>query len=57
MASPSTQFATTRRMGIYDPLHQISMWEDMFGGDISPNTGTSAILQADARLVNKVEKH
>lgn len=55
MASPSTQFATTRRMGIYDPLHQISMWEDMFGSDISPNTGTSGILQADARLVNKPE--
>ncbi|KAK3025677.1 hypothetical protein RJ639_042017 [Escallonia herrerae] len=55
MASPSTQFATSRRMGIYDPLHQISMWEDTFEGDISPNIGMSSIVQVDTRLLdNKV---
>lgn len=54
MASPSTQFATTRRMGIYDPLHQISTWEDILGADSSVNiTGTCTILQADTRLFNK----
>lgn len=55
MASPSTQFATTRRMGIYDTLHQISMWEDMLAGGVSPDTCTSTNLKDDARLMNKVE--
>lgn len=55
MASTSTQFATSRRMGIYDPLHHISMWDDAYGCDISPNTGPSSISQADTRLVNKAE--
>ncbi|KAK3028845.1 hypothetical protein RJ639_037689 [Escallonia herrerae] len=56
MASPSTQFATSRRMGIYDPLHQISMWQDTFEGDISPNIGVSSIVQVDTRLLdNKIE--
>ncbi|KAM7514621.1 hypothetical protein LguiA_004204 [Lonicera macranthoides] len=55
MASTSTQFATSRRMGIYDPIHQISMWDDAFVGDISPNTGISTILQVDPMLDNKPE--
>lgn len=50
MASTSTQFATSRRMGIYDPLHHISMWDDTFGCDISPNTVPSTISQVDTRL-------
>lgn len=54
MASPSSQFAIARKMGIYDPLHQISMWEETFEGGISPITGTDTILQADVRLDNKV---
>ncbi|KAI3685429.1 hypothetical protein L6452_34671 [Arctium lappa] len=50
MASTSTQFATSRRMGIYDPLHHISMWDDTFGCDVSPNMGPSTISQVDTRL-------
>ncbi|XP_071715322.1 transcription factor TGA4-like [Rutidosis leptorrhynchoides] len=58
MASTSTQFATSRRMGIYDPLHHISMWDDnTFGCDISPNTGPSSISQVDTMLTNKTEYH
>lgn len=54
MASPSTQFATARRMGIYDPLHHISTWEDILGADSGVNiTSPCAILQADTRLLNK----
>uniref|UniRef100_A0A5B7A2Q9 Putative transcription factor TGA4 n=1 Tax=Davidia involucrata TaxID=16924 RepID=A0A5B7A2Q9_DAVIN len=56
MSSPSTQFATSRSMGIYDPLNQISMWEDSFKGDISPNTGASTVVQVDTRLDNKVQR-
>lgn len=44
-------------MGIYDPFQQVSMWEDAFKGDISPNTGASTILQVDAGLPNKVTIH
>lgn len=58
MASPSTQFATARRMGIFDPLHHISTWEDILGADSGVNiTSTCTILQADARLLNKVQFH
>ncbi|KAA8522529.1 hypothetical protein F0562_013110 [Nyssa sinensis] len=53
MSSPSTQFATSGRMGMYEPLHQISMWEDTFNGDISPNTGASTVVQVDIRPDNK----
>ncbi|KAK9073016.1 hypothetical protein SSX86_007338 [Deinandra increscens subsp. villosa] len=52
MASTSTQFASSRRMGIY-PLDHMNMWEDTFGCDISPNTGPSAMSQVDTRQTNK----
>ena len=55
MTSPATQFAPSRQMGIYDSLHHISMWEDAFKGDISPNTDVSVISQVDAMLKNKVK--
>ncbi|KAK9270588.1 hypothetical protein L1049_026169 [Liquidambar formosana] len=55
MRSPSTQFTTSRRMGIYEPHHQISMWGDTFKGDTSPNTGASTIEQLDAKVNNKAE--
>lgn len=57
MSSPSTQLATLRRMSIYEPFHQINMWGDTFQGDASPNTGSSTIVEVDARLDNKVKIH
>lgn len=56
MASTSTQFVTSRRMGIYDPLQQISMWDDGFGANLNPNTspGMMMMTQVDSRLANKV---
>ncbi|KAK1441632.1 hypothetical protein QVD17_07679 [Tagetes erecta] len=43
-------------MGIYDPLQQISMWEDAFGPNISPIINNNIIMpEADARLDNKSE--
>lgn len=54
MSSASAQFATSRRIGIYEPNHQISMWGDSFKGDSSPNTGASTIVEADAKHDNRV---
>ncbi|TXG52885.1 hypothetical protein EZV62_022054 [Acer yangbiense] len=53
MSSPSTQLAPLRRMSLYEPFHQISMWGDTFQGDASPNTGSSSLVQVDARLDQK----
>ncbi|GLU00984.1 hypothetical protein SLE2022_183140 [Rubroshorea leprosula] len=55
MSSPSTQLTTT--MGIYEPFHQLSRWDvgDTFKSDDSPNTGSSTVVQVDARLENKSE--
>ncbi|PSS19540.1 Transcription factor like [Actinidia chinensis var. chinensis] len=55
MSSTSTQFATSARMGMYDPIHQVSMWESMFRGDIIPNSDASVPVQIDASLGNKAE--
>ncbi|KAL7616147.1 transcription factor TGA4 [Lactuca sativa] len=56
MASTSTQFATSRRMGIFEPLHHIGMWDDdttNFGCDIvTPNTASSSMIN---RLPNKTD--
>ncbi|XP_076906364.1 transcription factor TGA4-like [Bidens hawaiensis] len=55
MASTSTQFASSRGMGMFDPLHHISMWDDTFGCNIGSNTGTSSISQVDTRQSNKIQ--
>ncbi|KAL5844179.1 hypothetical protein ACOSQ4_010137 [Xanthoceras sorbifolium] len=55
MSSPSTQLSTLRRMGLYEPFHQISMWGDTFQGDASPNTDSSTLVQVDTRLDKKSE--
>lgn len=55
MSSSSTQFATSRQMGIYEPFRQVSMWKDTFGGDNLSYTGASTIGEVDAKLENKVK--
>ncbi|XP_044512242.1 transcription factor TGA7 isoform X3 [Mangifera indica] len=55
MSSPSTQLATLRRMSIYEPFHQINTWGNTFQGDASPNTGSSTVVEVDAKLDNKSE--
>ncbi|KAK6938200.1 Basic-leucine zipper domain [Dillenia turbinata] len=48
MSSPSTQFATSRRMGVYEPLHQIGMWEDPLKGLTSQNgIAAATIVEVD----------
>ncbi|KAF3679441.1 Transcription factor TGA7 [Capsicum annuum] len=53
MTSPTTQFAPTRRMGIYEPFHQMSVWEDAFRGDIVPSVDASMISQPNDRPDDK----
>ncbi|KAD6796717.1 hypothetical protein E3N88_07613 [Mikania micrantha] len=56
MAPTSTQFATSRTMGIYDPLQQISMWDDAFGPNLSPITNNHIMIpEVDARIANKTD--
>ncbi|KAK6940108.1 Transcription factor TGA like domain, partial [Dillenia turbinata] len=48
MSSPSTQFVTSRRMGVYEPLHQIGMWEDPFKGLTSQHgIAATTIVEVD----------
>lgn len=54
MNSPSTQFVTSRRMGAYEPIHQISMWEESFKSNGNFNASASMIVDADTKLDNQV---
>ncbi|KAL3655271.1 hypothetical protein CASFOL_001057 [Castilleja foliolosa] len=53
MSTPKAQFAPSSRMGLDEPLHQISMWADSFDG---PVTGcVCMITDTDTKLDNKTE--
>lgn len=54
MSYPPIHSVTSRNMAIYESNHQISMWEDSFKSDSSPNTGGSTIVEADAKLDYRV---
>ncbi|KAK6258945.1 hypothetical protein SCA6_013419 [Theobroma cacao] len=55
MNSPSTQFVHSRRMGIYEPIHQIGMWGENFKSNGNPNTSASVIVEVDTKLENESE--
>ncbi|KAK6115455.1 hypothetical protein DH2020_007724 [Rehmannia glutinosa] len=55
MTTPTTQFAPSSRMGLYEPLHQLSMWDDTFDGNISPGTGVCIITDEETKLDDKTE--
>lgn len=55
MNSPSVPFITSRRMNIYDPLHQISSWLDGFRDDACPNIPAPTFLDFEERLDNQSE--
>ncbi|XP_011097899.1 transcription factor TGA4 isoform X2 [Sesamum indicum] len=55
MTSPTTQFAPPSRIGIYEPLRQIGMWEDTFDDNISAGTGVCIIMETEAKLDDKTE--
>uniref|UniRef100_A0A6N2LXK5 DOG1 domain-containing protein n=1 Tax=Salix viminalis TaxID=40686 RepID=A0A6N2LXK5_SALVM len=68
MNSTSTQFVTSGRMGIYDPMHQIGMWGENFksngntststmfiAGNPNQNPSASIIIESDTKLDNQSE--
>ncbi|XP_022878987.1 transcription factor TGA1-like isoform X1 [Olea europaea var. sylvestris] len=55
MITPTTQFTSSSTIGVHEPIHQISMWDDTFGGTINPNTDLCMITQADAKLADMCE--
>ncbi|KAG8373321.1 hypothetical protein BUALT_Bualt11G0012000 [Buddleja alternifolia] len=54
MNSASTQFVPSRRMGIYEPIHQMSMWGDLKGNNCL-DTSPPLILEVDVKLDNQSE--
>ncbi|KAI5669961.1 hypothetical protein M9H77_19814 [Catharanthus roseus] len=54
MNSTSTQFVASRRMGLYEPMHQMGMWGD-FKGTGCLNASAATILQVEAKLDNQSE--
>ncbi|KAI8031492.1 Transcription factor TGA1 [Camellia lanceoleosa] len=54
MNSPTAQFVSSRRMGLYEPIHQISMWAD-FKVNGCPNTSPSMIVEMNTTLNNQSE--
>lgn len=55
MNSPTTQFVTPRRLGIYEPIHQISPWGENFKSNGNPNASASMIVEVDAKLDDQVK--
>ncbi|KAL0285849.1 UNVERIFIED_CONTAM: Transcription factor TGA1 [Sesamum angustifolium] len=54
MNSASTQFVPSRRMGIYEPIHQMPMWGDFKGNNLL-DTSSQMMLEIDAKLDNQSE--
>ncbi|KAE7998155.1 hypothetical protein FH972_002728 [Carpinus fangiana] len=54
MNSPSAHFVPARRIAVYDPIQQISMWGENFKSNSNLNTPASLIVE-DVKLDNQVE--
>ncbi|KAL7603309.1 transcription factor TGA1 isoform X1 [Lactuca sativa] len=54
MNSSSTQFLNSKRMDVYEPMHQFSMWGD-FKGNIYQDASAAMIIEMDAKLDNQSE--
>ncbi|GLU20410.1 hypothetical protein SLE2022_366130 [Rubroshorea leprosula] len=55
MDSTSAQFVTSRRIPMYEPIHQISMWEENYRSNGNLNTSASMIVEVDNKLDNQSE--
>ncbi|XP_027367971.1 transcription factor TGA1-like isoform X2 [Abrus precatorius] len=55
MDSTSSQFVSSRRMGVYDPIHQITMWEENFKSNSNLSASTCLIEEAGMKLDNQVQ--
>ncbi|CAI9109304.1 OLC1v1009108C2 [Oldenlandia corymbosa var. corymbosa] len=54
MNSATTHFVASRRMGLYEPIHPVSMWGD-FRSNGCPTASASTILQVETNLDNQSE--
>lgn len=57
MSTPTIQYAPSSRMGLYEPLHQLGMWEDAYHGNTVPGTGVCPAQEAENKLDDKVKHH
>ncbi|XP_068470472.1 transcription factor TGA1-like isoform X2 [Phaseolus vulgaris] len=56
MDASSSQFVSTRRMEVYDPIHQLSMWEENFKSNVNTLTASTSIIEElDMKLDNQVQ--
>ncbi|KAH1135064.1 hypothetical protein GLYMA_05G182500v4 [Glycine max] len=57
MDATSSPFVSSRRMGVYDPIHQISTWEENFKSNDTNNltVSTSIIGEVDMKLDNQFQ--
>ncbi|MED6148374.1 Transcription factor tga4 [Stylosanthes scabra] len=55
MNSPTSHFVPPRRMGVYDPIHQISMWEENFRNNVDLSASTLLIDDAEIKFDNQSE--
>lgn len=54
MDSSSSQFISSRSIGVYDPMHQITMWEENFRSHGNSSASMSLIEEVDTKLNNQV---
>lgn len=54
MNSTSTQFVSSRRMGMYDHIHQMGMWDENFKPNGNPIAPAALIVPVHANLDNQV---
>ena len=50
MNSPSAQFVSSRRMSVYDPIHQINMWGEGFKSNGNLSASIPLIDEADLKF-------
>ncbi|KAL1290102.1 hypothetical protein HN51_058492 [Arachis hypogaea] len=55
MNSPSTQFVSSRRMGVYDPIQQINMWGDSLKSNVNLSASIPLIDEADIKFDSQSE--
>ncbi|GER42951.1 bZIP transcription factor family protein [Striga asiatica] len=55
MNSTSTQFLPARRIGLFEPIHQMGMWGDFKGKTYLDESSVQLIIDIDAKLDNQSE--
>ncbi|XLS74223.1 hypothetical protein HN51_031088 [Arachis hypogaea] len=55
MNSPLTQFVSSRRMGVYDPIQQINMWGDSLKSNVNLSASIPLIDEADIKFDSQSE--